>query len=54
LCPISLLPKLENTTQIVIDTTIENYGNNIYTKAGHPTPMGLADHRYILTNWTRP
>lgn len=54
LCPISLLPKIENATQVVIDTNIANYGNNIYSKAGYPTPMGLGQHRYILTNWTRP
>lgn len=54
LCKISLLPKLQNATSVIIDTSISGYGNHLYTKAGEPTPMGLGDHRYILTNWTRP
>lgn len=54
LSSIVLLPKLQNTTHIIIDTNIAGYGNYMYSKAGDPTPMGLGDHRYILTNWTKP
>lgn len=54
LCNISFLPKIQNATHIIINSNIANYGNNIYSKAGDPTPMGLSDHRYILTNWTKP
>ena len=54
LCNISFLPKLENATSIIIDTTIAGYGNYSYSKAGESTPMGLGDHRYILTNCTKP
>lgn len=54
ICNITLLPKLQNTTQIQIDTNIAEYDNSLYSKAGQPTPMGLGNNRYILTNWTKP
>ena len=52
LCSISLLNKINNCTQAVLNSNIGS--NNLYTKAGDPTPMGFGNHDYILTNWTLP
>jgi len=53
LCSITLMPKLQNATQMVVADN-EAYDNNQYSKAGPPIPMGLGEHKFILTNWTRP
>ena len=53
LCSISLMPKIQNSTQMVVADN-EVYDNNQYSKAGPPIPMGLGQHKFILTNWTRP
>jgi len=47
------LPKIRNATEIVIDTDIAKYGNYIYERASDPEPVGLGDHRYIITMWKR-
>ncbi len=53
LSPISMMPKILNSSKLVI-VNVEQYDNGSYSKAGQPTPMGLGNHNYILTNWTRP
>lgn len=54
LCKNSLLPKIRNAKDIVIDTTnVGPYGNYTYQRAGDPEPVGLGDHKYILTMWNR-
>jgi hypothetical protein len=54
LCKNTLLPKIRNAKDIIIDTTnIGPYGNYTYQRAGDPEPVGLGDHRYIITMWTR-
>jgi len=53
LCPISLLNKIENCTQAVLNSSLPT-NNNLYTKAGYPTPLGFGNQDYLLTNWTLP
>lgn len=53
ICKNELLPKIRNATEIVIDTDIAKYGNYIYERASDPEPVGLGDHRYIITMWKR-
>jgi len=52
LCKVSLLNKINNCNQAILNTLLPS--DNIYTKAGAPTPLGFGNHDYILTNWTRP
>ena len=52
LCSISLINKLNNCVQAVLNTNLPS--NNLYTKAAAPTPLGFGNHDYILTNWTLP
>ncbi len=52
LCKIELTPKIiQCTSMIMVDTY--DYSPISYVKAGSPVPMGLGDHKYILTNWTK-
>jgi hypothetical protein len=53
LCNISYLPKIRNANEIIVDNNISIYGGYVYQRAGDPVPMGLGDHRYILTTWKR-
>ena len=53
LCSITLMPKIQNATQMIVSDN-ETYDNNQYSKAGPPIPMGLGEHKFVLTNWTRP
>lgn len=53
LCPITLMPKILNCNRMKVVNN-ELYDNGTYSKAGQPTPMGLGDSSFILTNWTRP
>jgi hypothetical protein len=53
ICQSSLLPKIRNADEIVIDTNIEKYGGYTYQRAGDPSPAGFGDHRYIMTMWKR-
>lgn len=52
LCKVDLLPKINNTTHMVLLQNI-NFDNTKYSRAGFSTFMGLGDHNYILTNWTK-
>lgn len=53
ICNISLMPKIRNTNEIIIDSDIEKYGGYSYRRAGDPNPCGLGSNRYIVTMWTR-
>jgi hypothetical protein len=53
ICHSSLLPKIRNANDVVVDTTLEQYGNYIYQRAGDPEPIGFGDNRYIATIWSR-
>lgn len=54
ICKNSLLPKIRNAKDIIIDTTnIGSYGNYTYQRGSDPEPVGLGDHKYIITMWTR-
>lgn len=50
LCKIELTPKISQATSMILVDTYD-YSPIIYTKLGPPVPMGLGDHKYILTNW---
>jgi len=53
LCDISLLPKIKNCQEMIMDTDLSNYGNYRYIIAGDPTPVGLDSHDYIITLWKK-
>jgi hypothetical protein len=53
ICSISLLPKLQNAKEIIIDTTIAGYGNRRYTRVNEPEVCGLGENRYIITMWQK-
>lgn len=50
---ISLLPKIQNAKEIIIDSSISGYGNRRYSRAGEPTPCGFGTNRYIITMWQK-
>lgn len=53
ICNTVLLPKIRNANEIIVDTSLEQYGNYSYQRAGDPEPIGLGDNRYIATIWSR-
>jgi hypothetical protein len=53
ICNISLLPKIQNAKEIIIDSSIANYGNRRYSRANDPEPCGLGSNRYIITMWQK-
>lgn len=53
IAPISLLPKIRNCKEMIMNTDISNYGNYTYSRANDPEPAGLGSHDYIITMWTR-
>ena len=52
LCSIELSPKIAKCTSMSIVNTYD-YSPIHYSKTGVSVPMGLGDHKYILTNWTK-
>lgn len=50
---ISLLPKLQNAKEIIIDTTIAGYGHRRYSRVNDPEPCGLGHNNYIITMWQK-
>ena len=53
ICDISVLPNILSCKNMVVIET-ESHVPATYSKAGFPTPIGLGDKKYILTNWTQP
>jgi hypothetical protein len=53
ICSVSLLPKLQNSKEIIIDTTIAGYGNRRYSRVNEPEVCGLGENRYIITMWQK-
>lgn len=53
ICKIEYLPKLRNASELIIDTNISPYGDYVYERANDPEPVGLGDHSYIVSMWTR-
>lgn len=53
ICLSSLLPKIRNANEIIIDADLEQYGNYVYERASDPEPLGFGDNRYIITMWKR-
>ena len=53
ICGIDLLSKIRNCSEIVLDSSLADYGNYVYERAGDPEPVGLGDNRYIITMWKR-
>jgi hypothetical protein len=53
ICNISLLPKIQNAKEIILDSTIANHGNRIYTRANEPEVCGFGENRYIITMWQK-
>jgi hypothetical protein len=53
ICHTTLLPKIRNANDIIVDTNLEQYGNYTYQRMGDPEPMGFGDNRYIATIWSR-
>lgn len=53
LCSISLLPKIRNCKEMIMDTNLAEYGNYNYSRSGDPEPVGLGSNEYIITMWRR-
>ena len=53
ICLSSLLSKIRNANELVIDSSIAQYGNYKYDRAGDPEIAGLGSDRYIITMWKR-
>lgn len=53
LSSITLLPKIRNCKEMVMDTSLSEYGNYNYSRAGDPEPVGLGSNDYIITMWQR-
>lgn len=52
-CSINLLPKIRNASYLIVDPSLEKYGNYAYERNGDPDPTGFGDNNYILTMWKR-
>lgn len=53
ICSISLLPKIKEAKNLIVDSTLANYGNYHYVRAGDPEPAGLGNNDYIVTLWNK-
>lgn len=53
LCAITYLSKIRNASEIIFDTSIEQYGSYRYERYSDPTPLGFGEHKYISTTWRR-
>jgi hypothetical protein len=53
ICNISLLPKILNCKEIVLDSSISTNLNRRYVRANDPQICGLGEHRYIITMWEK-
>lgn len=50
---ISLLPKIRNCKEMIMNTDISNYGSYRYSRMNDPEPAGFGSHDYIITMWQR-
>lgn len=50
---IELLPKLQNTKEIILDTSIAGYGSNRYRRNGDTQICGLGQNKYIINIWEK-
>jgi len=50
---IVLYPKLKRAKTIFIDTDIENYGMQEFTRQGDPEPCGLGAGNFVVTMWSK-
>lgn len=53
ICKIEYLPKLRNASELIINNKITGYGEYVYERANDPEPVGLGDHSYIVSMWSR-
>lgn len=53
ICGIEVLQKLRAASELIVDTSLSPYGSYIYERAGDPEPVGLGDHKYIISMWRR-
>lgn len=47
----ALIGKLKTCGSIVFNTGLEKYNKHEYVRDGEPSPIGLGDPKFILTNW---
>ena len=56
---VKTLSKIETYSQImrcteaILDTSLENYARNRFTRQGEPNPHGLGTPAFIVTTWKR-
>jgi hypothetical protein len=50
---IELLPKIQNTKEIILDTNVAGYGSRRYSRSGDSQICGLGSNRYIITMWEK-
>lgn len=53
LCKIDLLPKIKNCQEMIMDTTLSDYGHYRYVLAGDPQPAGLGSNDYLISLWKK-
>ena len=53
ICNITLLPKIQNAKQIILDTNTSAYGDRRYSRVNEPEICGLGSNRYIITMWEK-
>lgn len=51
ICLSTLLPKIRNAKSVIFDTSLEQYRDVVYQRAGDPKPVGFGNTRYIFTMW---
>ncbi len=52
-CNINLIEKIKDAQEIIFNTNIQAFANHYYRRIGEPTPAGLQQDNYILTNWEK-
>lgn len=53
ICSIEYLIRLKNASYLVVDRSLQPYGDYSYERSGDPEPCGFGSNRYIITMWKR-
>lgn len=53
ICKIENLYKIKNASYMIVDPSLQAYGDYSYEKMGDPNPCGFGSNSYIITMWKR-
>lgn len=53
ICGISLLSKILNCKEIILDTSIQPHSTRRYARIGEPQICGFGENNYIITMWEK-